>query len=176
LARVDALPLAGEAMPRLVELTGLTALLAVMGDRGPTVVRWERAPVPFVTALAVGSVLPLTRSASGRSLLAFTPKRLINRLISLDPGFGSSDSKVTFDRLKLVRKRGYDMTDSTVIPGLSAISAPILDRQNEAVASITLVGAYNEIHNGGAKVLSALLSATDGVSVACGATLTFNRH
>ena len=175
IARIDALRLAGEAMPRLVDLTHLTALLVVMGDHGPTIVRWERAPVPFVTALAVGSVLPLARSASGRSLLGFTPSRVANHLISLDPGFeGAGSKRALLDHLKLVRKRGYDLTDSTVIPGLAAISAPILDRQNEAVAALTLMGASEDVQRGGTRALAALLSVASEVSLACGATITFN--
>ena len=175
IAGVDALRFAGEAMPRLVDSAQLTALLVVMGDRGPTIVRWERAPMPFVTALAVGSVLPLTKSASGRSLLAFTPPRVADRLISLDLGFEGIGSKTALlDRLTLVRERGYDATNSTVVPGLAAISAPILDRQNEAVASLTLMGASEDVQRGEARALAALLSAASEVSLACGATLTFN--
>jgi DNA-binding IclR family transcriptional regulator len=168
LARVDPLRLASEAMPELVAVTGLTVLLTVLGDRGPTIIRWERSYVPFFTTLAVGSVLPLTGSASGRAILAFTPDRIRDKLIaSLAPGQGD-DSRKLAERFARIRKRGYDTTDSTVVPGLSAVSAPILDLQNEAVAAVTLVGARTDVEQAGSRAIERLLETTKKVSRACG--------
>jgi DNA-binding IclR family transcriptional regulator len=174
LARVDALHLTADAMPELVAATRLTALLNVLGDRGPTIVRWERNPVPFFTTLAVGSVLPLTGSASGRAILAFTPERVRGGLIaaSLEPGDNEAEAKLS-DRLSQIRKRGYDTTDSTVVPGLSAISAPILDLQNEAVASLTLIGGRADVARAGDAAIAQLLQTATRISRRCGSSLTF---
>ncbi|MBR1149474.1 IclR family transcriptional regulator [Bradyrhizobium sp. JYMT SZCCT0428] len=169
LARVDPLRLASEAMPELVAATGLTALLTVLGDRGPTIIRWERSYVPFFTTLAVGSVLPLTGSASGRAILAFTPARIRDRLIASNaPGHGDDSVNKLAERFARIRKRGYDTTDSTVVPGLAAISAPILDLQNEAIAAVTLVGARTDVGQAGSQAIERLLETTAKVSRACG--------
>jgi DNA-binding IclR family transcriptional regulator len=174
IARVAPLRLAGEAMAALVARTGLTALLTVLGDRGPTIIRWERSYVPFVTTLAVGSTLPLTGSASGRALLAFMPDRVTKKLIQLNasPNKNESAAKLA-ERFLLIRKRGFDTADSTVVPGLSAISAPILDLQNEAVASLTLVGAHADVVRAGSMAIAALLATAGEVSRACGSSVTF---
>jgi DNA-binding IclR family transcriptional regulator len=173
LARVDPLRLASEAMPELVATTGLTALLNVLGDRGPTIIRWERSYVPFVTTLAVGSVLPLMGSASGRVILAFTPDRIRERLIAIRASRNEDAPPKLFERFERIRKRGFDTADSTVVPGLSAISSPILDLQNEAVASVTLVGASVDIARAGPEAVTRLLETSSKVSRAGGSTLSF---
>ncbi|MFY9953505.1 IclR family transcriptional regulator [Bradyrhizobium sp.] len=175
LARVDPLRLASEAMPELVAKTGLTALLNVLGDRGPTIVRWERSYVPFITTLAVGSVLPLTGSASGRVILAFTPDRIRRKLMQLKAPKNEDEAPAKLsERFIQIRKRGFDTADSTVVPGLSAVSTPILDLQNEAVASLTLVGSRSDMVHAGSQAVAALLETACGVSQACGSSLKFS--
>ncbi len=177
LARVDPLRLASEAMPELVAATGLTALLNVLGDRGPTIIRWERSYVPFVTTLAVGSVLPLTGSASGRAILAFTPERIRGKLIALSASRNEKNalSKLS-ERFEQIRVVGFDTADSSVVPGLSAISAPILDLQNEAVASVTLVGASSDITRAGSEAITRLLETSSKISRACGSSMWFAKR
>ncbi|QCI64736.1 IclR family transcriptional regulator [Phreatobacter stygius] len=163
LGRVDPLALAMEAMPALCDETGLTVLLNVLGDSGPVIVRWQRSRVPFMTTLAVGATLPLTQSATGRVLLAFLPARPVARLIERDtaaPGLAA--------RLAQIRTRGYDTADSTVIPGLAAISAPVLDAQDEAVAALTLVGAGPDVRPLQQKAIDALMATCRHVSGQCG--------
>lgn len=171
LARVDALASAAAAMPNLVAETGLTALLCVLGDRGATIVRWERSPIPFATSLAVGAVLPATGSATGRSILAFLPERLRRNVIARAPEADDSVAGALDDRLATIRARGYDTADSTVVPGLSAVSAPILDAQNEAVAAITLVASHTEKDKALKKAIARLIDTCAGISRAAGSDL-----
>ncbi|MFX9604647.1 hypothetical protein ABTP42_19860, partial [Acinetobacter baumannii] len=53
------------------------ALLAVWGNAGPTVVRWQRTASFVFTSLGLGTTLPLLNSATGRVFLAFAPKRMV---------------------------------------------------------------------------------------------------
>lgn len=170
LSRIDALSLAGEAMPGLVGTTGLTALLTVLGDRGPTIIRWERSRIPFMTTLAVGAVLPLIGSASGRAMLAFLPRRLSEQLIKSDGRQSAEATRALRKRLMQIAGRGYDTADSTVVPGLSAISAPILDAQNEAVAALTLVGSTADMKSVKNQAAAALLKTCTALSHACGSS------
>src|SRR5204863_5384325 len=71
--RLDPVQLIEQALPALVAETGYTALLTVWSNRGPTVVHWQRSRNPFVTNLALGSVLPVSRSATGTVMVAFLP-------------------------------------------------------------------------------------------------------
>lgn len=174
LARVDHLRLAGEAMPQLVASTGLPALLNVLGDRGPTIVRWERSFVPFITTLSVGSTFQLTNSATGRVLLAFTPEKVRDDLIKLAVSRNLEQPPANLlERLEQIRKRGYDEAESVLIPGLSAISAPILDVQNEAAACLTLIGAIPDVQRIKAKAISCLVETSTRISQICGSNLSF---
>jgi DNA-binding IclR family transcriptional regulator len=175
LGRLDPLRLASEAMPQLAAVTGLPTLLNVLGDRGPTIVRWERSRVPFITTLSVGSVFQLTNSATGRTLLAFTPARVRDHLIELaaSKNFEKPPAKL-LEHLEKIRKRGYDDAESVLIPGLAAISAPILDLQDEAVACLTLIGASADVSRIKTKAIKCLLETSVSVSQACGSTLSFS--
>src|SRR5688572_3796470 len=56
------------AMPELRELgteIGQTVALAVWANHGATIVRWLGADTPVAASLRVGSVMPVTRSATG---------------------------------------------------------------------------------------------------------------
>lgn len=169
LGRLDPLRLAGEAMPQLVADTGLPTLLNVLGDRGPTIVRWERSYVPFITTLSVGSTFQLTNSATGRAMLAFMPSQIRDHLIELAvTKHHEKPPSDLLDRLATVRRRGYDEAESVLIPGLAAISAPILDVQEEAVACLTLIGASVEVSSIKEMAIARLVEASSRVSQACG--------
>jgi DNA-binding IclR family transcriptional regulator len=169
LGRLDPLRLAGEAMPQLVAETGLPTLLNVLGDRGPTIVRWERSYVPFITTLSVGSTFQLTNSATGRAMLAFMPTKIRDHLIELAISKNhEKPPKDLLDRLATVRERGYDEAESVLIPGLAAISSPILDVQEEAVACLTLIGASVEVSAIKEMAIERLVEASVRVSRACG--------
>ena len=71
LARNDAVERAASALRATVDDTGWTGLLAVMGPAAPTIVRWYAGRPPVITTLSLGSILPLTRSATGRVFLAY---------------------------------------------------------------------------------------------------------
>jgi DNA-binding IclR family transcriptional regulator len=174
LARIDHLRLASEAMPQLVSSTGLPALLCVLGDCGPTIVRWQRSFVPFITTLSVGSTFQLTNSATGRVLLAFTPDQVRDDLIELAVSKNHEQPPVKLlEHLSKIRQVGYDEAESVLIPGLSAMSAPILDVQNEAVACLTLIGASPDVRRIKTKAIKALVEASVSISRSCGSNLSF---
>lgn len=130
LARHDFVNRTADALPDLVAQTGLTALLSVWGSQGPTVVRWERAAVPTVTSMGLGTVLPLMTSATGRAFLAWGPPAPMQAM--RDEGAGALAEQV--------RAAGFAHVDGRFIPGLVAIAAPILDWQDQAQAVVTLIG------------------------------------
>lgn len=130
LARHDFVNRTADALPDLVAQTGLTALLSVWGSQGPTVVRWERAAVPTVTSMGLGTVLPLMASATGRAFLAWGPPAPMQGMLA-EGAEGLAES---------LRSAGYASVDGRFIPGLVAIAAPILDWQGQAQAVVTLIG------------------------------------
>jgi DNA-binding IclR family transcriptional regulator len=134
-ARIDPVNRAADGLSSLVEETGLSATLSVWGTHGPTVIRWEKAVTALVTTLGVGSVLPVTRSATGRVFLAHLAPRLLDGLVRAE-GAVLSD----FEALKAdIIREGVAVADQEFIPGLFALSCPVFDVQKEPAAVVTLV-------------------------------------
>lgn len=136
-ARVDVVNRAADALPSLVEDTNCTAMLSVWGSRGPTVVRWERARVPLVTVLGIGSVLPVLRTATGRAFIAHLPERVVAEALRAESE-KAKKAEIAAIREE-VRKTGLAAADQTFIPGLFALARPVLDLQGQAAAVITLI-------------------------------------
>lgn len=65
LGRIDALKLADQSMASLRDATGETVALAVWGNLGPTYIRLLQSRRPVTVNLQIGSVMPMTYTASG---------------------------------------------------------------------------------------------------------------
>lgn len=168
MARHDFINATSDALPGFARAAGMTALLSIWGNQGPTVVRWERGPSPTVTSFGLGTAMPLLTSATGRAYLAYAPKapardlltRELDRLRqnpALAPDIQGGERGV--DALLCdVRAKGFAVVDGAFIPGLVAVAAPILDWQAEAQAVVTLVGTDPAAISPGAVAITQLLT------------------
>lgn len=143
--RLDPVQLTERAMPELVAKTGYTALLSVWSNRGPTVVHWQRSKNPFTTNLALGSVLPIYRSATGAAMVAFLPPTVTADALAAESRREEVDGEAFSRRVERAKRTRLAFVDSSVIPGLSAVSSPVLDCNGEAVAAVTLIGTDPEL-------------------------------
>jgi len=143
--RLDPIQITERAMPELVAQTGYTALLSVWSNRGPTVVHWQRSKNPFTTNLALGSVLPIYRSATGRIMVAFLPGGVTAEAMEAEARRESVDREAFARAVERARKTRLAFVDSSVIPGLSAMASPVLDWNGEALAAVTLIGTDPEL-------------------------------
>ncbi|WP_165390213.1 IclR family transcriptional regulator [Thalassococcus sp. S3] len=148
-SRVEPVNRAADMLPELVDLTGATAMLSVFGHAGPTVVRWERARPQLITALGVGSVLPLERSATGQVFLGWLPKRLVHDVSDLP------------SKRAEIRSRWLCTAAETYIPGLYALAVPVLDLQGDCVAAVTLISTDAELIGANSPARQALNAAFD---------------
>lgn len=138
IARLDFVNRTADHLAEVCADSGLTAMLSVWGNAGPTIIRWERAPGFIVTTLGLGTTMPLLGSATGRLFLAHAPANVIAGKLAeerdshpdLDPNLLAED----------VRDAGYAQVSGDLIPGLAAIAAPVLNWQNEIEAAVTLIG------------------------------------
>lgn len=124
------------AAPRLralVDAAGEAACLAVR-DRDDVVVV-DRVEPPVMrdrVAYEVGLRHPLAIGAHGRALLAFLGR---TERVGL-----SADAPAFEEELRATRARGFALATDELERGMSAVSAPILDRTGQPVASLGLVG------------------------------------
>jgi DNA-binding IclR family transcriptional regulator len=169
--RLDPVQLTEQALPALVAQTGYTALLTVWSNRGPTVVHWQRSRNPFVTNLGLGSVLPISRSATGAVLVAFLPDNVTADAIAAEARRENIDRAAFARAVERARKARLAFVDSSVVPGLSAVSAPVLQWNGEAAAAVTLIGSDRDLAKPSHPAVVALRRTCDRLSRDFGAQL-----
>lgn len=153
LNRTDLVRFGTEAASWLNHELDTTVLLAVWGNFGPTVVAMYDCSDLMIQNVNVGSVLPLTRSATGRVFLAYMPRKTTLQRVKQElkgPLTQIPSSRIRTltdveDVIKKVRKHRLGTTQGDVVPGQSALAAPVLDHQGRIVAALTLIGASDKV-------------------------------
>lgn len=148
LGRLDAVKVATAALAELRARIDDTLLLAVWGNRGPAVIRWEESSRPVTVNVRVGSVMPLLSSATGRVFLAYQPEAMTKAMVAAElagkgPGQRAARMPSPRDvaRLKAeTRANGLSRVEGDLLAGVSALAAPILDHTDSLVAVLTALG------------------------------------
>jgi DNA-binding IclR family transcriptional regulator len=145
LARMEPVTLSGPTLTELREETGQTVALAVWANHGATIVRWLGADTPVSASLRVGSVMPLTRSATGGAFLAFLPQETTVAWVRkelAEHGRQGLEPRTREEVEQLVvqtRRRGFART-SEFIPGISGIAAPVFDHSGQMTLALVALG------------------------------------
>lgn len=118
-------------------------------------------------ASQIGCEFPLHAGASGKTVLAFSPRQVYERVFS-EPLEQYTPYTVTrHDILKQqiddIRRKGYCISQEEVDPGVAAISAPVLDVNQSLVFVITIAGACFDINQDRAVLLDCLLSVKKSI-------------
>jgi DNA-binding IclR family transcriptional regulator len=176
LGRIDMVRLASPALARLRDQIGATVFLAIWGNYGPTIVRWEESNEPVTLNVRVGSVMPLLTSATGRIFAAFMPweraKELVSKeLVLLRKRKGASTMPLPAFKslLRKIRADGVSPADGSQLSSISALSAPIFDSESRMVAAITALGPRGVFDcSVGGPIAAALLAVCRDVSASLG--------
>jgi DNA-binding IclR family transcriptional regulator len=126
----------------------VTCFLAVIGNKGPTIVRFEEPALPVTINVRAGSVLSMLFSATGRAFLGLLddpgvvaaaeeelqvlPTAMRSRLDKKDP-IGTL--------CREVRAHGLASVRDTYLPGISAVAVPLYDHTGRVCAVMTALGA-----------------------------------
>jgi DNA-binding IclR family transcriptional regulator len=147
LGRIDAVRVATEALLDLRDRVDETAVLAVWGEYGATVIRLEESAHPVRMNVRVGSVLPVAASAIGQTFAAYLPESVVRDALERElAGASAPHWSGAFDRehfegiLFDVRRRGLNRNVGIYYPGVSAMAAPVLDYQGQITAVIGVLG------------------------------------
>ena len=156
LSRFDVVENSGPVMQKLTEDTRTSSLMCIWGNFGPIVVRFRRSNPPLVTTLGHGSVLPTIRSATGQVFIAYLPDSLTRDICRKElanakkqpSSLSGPRSKRDLDEIvTAVRRTGVAWVDSSVVPGLRGVAAPVLDPDGTAAAVVTLIGTDASLAN-----------------------------
>lgn len=182
LQQADPVRVATPLLPELAQRVGHTVALGIWGTYGPTIVQVEEAPTAVRVNMRHGTVMSLTDTASGRLFAAFLPraqvrtafdeeqareKRLASQANPSRPRPKWADFEAT---LEAVRRLGYGHTVDELVPGVSAMAAPVFKHSGDIVMSVTAIGptALFDVRPEGA-LAQALVTCANEVSQRLGA-------
>lgn len=172
----DPLRIAEPALVRLRQTLEMTCFMAVMGNKGPTIVRFEEPGLPVTLNVRVGSVLSLLWSATGRTFLAYLEDTQVEKLARAELAAISPAQRAAFEgpdpisSLKeQVRNTGMAIVRDTNLQGISAIALPVFDFSDKIVAVITVLGATGSFDTDPqGRVAQALVLESEAISQALG--------
>jgi len=159
----DSIALAHELRNRLDE----TMVLSVWGAQGPTIVHVAESSQPIIMTMRVGAVLPMLQTATGLAFAAFLPRHftepLIRAALNAEAGLNLfARDFAAIDRLTTqVRKQGYAFNKGHLLPGVSAVAFPLIDRTKSLVAVLAVMGRHEQVNpRDGAEMIAYLKKAT----------------
>jgi DNA-binding IclR family transcriptional regulator len=182
LQQFDVQKVARPVMAELGAITGFSVFLGVWGNKGPTIVyRVECAKNPPLMEMRVGSVLPLLNSALGRNFLSHLPEQMTLPITKEELGrqktnpelILGADAPRSMDQvhslIAKVRENGFSRCVDSLIPGYTAMSAPIYDQFGGIIAGLTIMGPNIAIQKGSNdKTILLLKEYTAQISKAAG--------
>ncbi|WP_084168918.1 IclR family transcriptional regulator [Paraburkholderia acidipaludis] len=136
------------ALVRLCEQLEVTAFVAVMGNKGPTIIRFEEPGLPVIVNARVGSVMPLLWSATGRVFLGLLDDKRVRALAEEELAQADASLRAQLDTKDPIGalRRGVQAARcasvrDTNLKGISAVSAPLFDHTGKLCAVLTALGA-----------------------------------
>jgi DNA-binding IclR family transcriptional regulator len=152
LRRMDEVGLASEHLPGLRDRTKHAVNLAVWGDHGPVLVRWDYGAYPLPINVRVGATLPLLSSSVGRVYLAYLPETITSPVLASQFAAGDIDPPAA-DEISRIRaqvlERGVAVTSGGVIPGVTSIAAPVFPA-GESVPLVVAIALPSRVADGAA--------------------------
>lgn len=146
--QADPIRLAEASLIRIREELGVTCFLAVMGNKGPTIVRFEEPGLPVTVNVRVGSVLSMLWSATGRALLATLDESAVRALAQADLDAATAEQRKLLDPDDPIGALQRDVLDAgcaavrdTNLPGISAVSSALYNYSGRPCAVLTALGA-----------------------------------
>lgn len=140
---LDAVRIASEFLGDLRDASGETAVLAIWSSAGPVIIRIEESSRPVFMNVRVGSTLPLLRTAVGRVFAAYHLGEEVRSLIAKERralGRRKAGEGSVEDMLALTRRVALGIVDGDLVPGVTALAAPVFDHRARIVASVGLLG------------------------------------
>ena len=173
LGRLDPVGIAGQALPALSEATGQTVAVAIWANRGATMVRWQGADTPVSASLRLGSVMPLTRSATGICFAAFGNPRTVSRYLqrelreNIRHGLAPTTAAGVERQVREARRRGFAATND-FIPGISGFAAPVYDSDRTMALALVSLGYTRSFERSAPQIGRAVMRAAADISARLG--------
>jgi DNA-binding IclR family transcriptional regulator len=143
----DVFTLTADKLAKLAEEHQLSCFLAVLGNHGPTIVRWNEPIQPVAVNVRVGSVLPVLWSATGRAFGAFSKAAVLHTLIETELASATPEQRRQLPDRSAVNKLFEEIRTLRCAPvrdvllnGVSAVAAPIYNADARVAGVLTALG------------------------------------
>jgi len=140
LQQVDPVRLAIAELPGLAQRMGCTVSAAVWGSRGPTIIRVEEGPQPVNVTMRHGTTASVRHTATGKVFAAFGPRAEIEAALAADGNAGALDEPAFAAELAAIRGGQLSQVKDQLVPGISALAAPVFDGFGRLVLSLAGIG------------------------------------
>lgn len=135
-----------EPAQRLSRETGMVVRLAIW-DKQSMLVTLNLFPDTEATQFQnLGPRVPPYCSAVGKAILSVMPKKELNEYLSGVRYIGFTENTLTTRKaltkdIEATRRRGYALDRGEYLVGMACIGAPIYDRYNKPIGSVSLSGS-----------------------------------
>ena len=177
LDRLDRVRLGLNTIADMRDEINQTTALAVWGDKGPVIVRWERPRRPITVNVITGTVMDLLSSATGRVFAAWMPKKTVAPLIAVEikaPDVPPELKTKTGIEAMLadIRDKGFaDTAGFHRVPGVAAVAAPVFNFKNEITMAVVVVGVQGMFDmSADGQVVTSLKRHAEALSLRLGAS------
>lgn len=145
-SHVDVLAAALPYLARAAKETGITCVLVERSGKSQYMyIAKEEPDSPVRVSITIGQRFPLASGSHGKCFLAFMPPdeaEEILRSCGLQNYTRTSitDLAAYGKALEQVRRRGYATSVGEHYPGINGVAAPIFDRSNKVILTLTAIG------------------------------------
>ena len=149
LRRTNEVSVASDYTPDLRDECGHSVNIAVWGDAGPIIVRWDYGSHALPINIRLGATLPMLTSSSGRVFLGYLPETMWAAPLEAERNRRSPNAYSDEDIRRLrgeVAANGYAFTSGGVIPGVSSIAAPVFSSLDAIPLTISVVFPTEVVH------------------------------
>ena len=142
------LKMGSDATADLCARLGVTVTMIVWGSGAPTVIQVQEGPEEININMREGRIFGVTNTVTGWVFAAFGDQALIRERIAVElaerhwrDAQEQQDFVAKFEAaVALTRQQGYAHAVGITLPGMAAISAPVLGPSKELLFALTLVG------------------------------------
>lgn len=167
------LKMGSEATADLCAKLGVTVAMVVWGCGAPTVIQIQEGPEEININLREGRIFGVTNTVTGKVFAAFGDSGAIRNRVAeeiADRHWRNAGERRAFlaefeVSVAAARKQGYAQAVGFPLPGVTAISAPVLARGKDLLFALTLVGREATLDtNPAGRPVRTLLAAARSIS------------
>jgi DNA-binding IclR family transcriptional regulator len=168
---LDIRQLARVTMIELAKKANETVTLNMVSDRHRVCIEVIDTPSPLMSVTKSGERVRLIDGATAKALMASLPKKEMQKALAYAVKATGKKRADFVKELARIREQGYAVTHGERVLGLTAISAPIEDRDGVVRHSVTVTGPTVRLQPREREVVKLVTLAAEDISRRLGAEM-----